>query len=136
MTDTAAGARRAPAWLVVGPPVATLVVVLVALGVASDGFTAGGFDGWTVAFLAWDLSPSLTGTALAARAARTRRGVRAVAVGGVVLLLVTLGLLVSIALDDSSTAALGYLVVPLAGWAVVAVTWAVAMGTRGRSTSR
>ena len=112
-------------WPVLAPPVLTAVLVVVAQGVASEGFTNAPDVSWgfEVGFVVWGTSPALGLVALVLVARRVRwHGRRALLVGGVVLLALT-GLMLTLSLDtESSRAALGLLFAPLYGWLVVGTT--------------
>ena len=124
--------------LVLVPPALTVVLAVLALGGSSEWFsTAGGFDGFTLGVLVWSCSPAVVLWLLAAGTLRERRRRVVTGTGGLLLLAFSAVAYVVIRVDDSSTAALGYLFVPLYGWVVVVLT-AVALGVVAlvrRSTS-
>lgn len=87
--------------------------------------------------LAWSCSPGVTLGLLAAGSLRVRRRRVVTGTGGLLLLAFSAFAYVAIRVDESSTAALGYLFVPLYGWVVVVLTAValVVVARVGRSTS-
>lgn len=80
----------------------------------------------TVVFTAWVLSPLVAmGVGVVLTARRMQRGLVVTAVGVALLTVLTLGALVAFLTDDSSTAALIFLSLPVLQWLLVLVTLAV-----------
>ena len=141
MTSTGAAATPRPRtrWLVLVPPALTAAVVLGVLSwAAGTPPEAGAPDAAVLGFLVWNLAPALVmavfGTAVAASGGR----VRTADVGGLVLLAATAVVYPSILVDESSTAALAFLTLPLFGLVLVVVIVGVCLllAARARRTSR
>jgi hypothetical protein len=127
-------ARSGTRWWALLPPVLTMAVVVAVLAWSSGGVAPGELDAWLLGFALWNLAPALVMLGFCVAGAVGGGPVRAAVVAGLVLLGATAVAYVGVATDESSTAALAYLTLPLFGLLLVVVLVGVAVVARARSS--